>query len=98
MERGAHAGGGFLAELVTPWVTHAGAVCSRRTAPPGKRGKYSRLRSLWRSATCGRDPVLEQGKSVKSPPSEKEGVTETMSDKLTATPIPCPLMPFGARS
>ena len=28
MERGAHAGAGLLAGLVTPWGTHAGAVCS----------------------------------------------------------------------
>ena len=28
VERGAHAGAGFLAGLVTPWGTHAGAVCA----------------------------------------------------------------------
>ena len=28
MERGAHAGAGLLAGLVTPWGTHAGAACS----------------------------------------------------------------------
>jgi len=27
-ERGAHAGAGFLAGLVTQWATHAGAACS----------------------------------------------------------------------
>jgi len=28
MERGAHAGAGWLARLVSPWGTHAGAACS----------------------------------------------------------------------
>jgi len=28
VERGAHAGAGLLAGLVTPWGTHAGAACS----------------------------------------------------------------------
>jgi len=28
LERGAHAGAGLLAGLVTPWVTHTGAACS----------------------------------------------------------------------
>jgi len=28
MERGAHAGAGLLAELVTPWETHAGVAWS----------------------------------------------------------------------
>jgi len=27
VERGAHIGAGFLAGLVTPWRTHAGAAC-----------------------------------------------------------------------
>lgn len=36
MERGAHAGGGFLVGLVSPWGTHTGAACPRRTALHGR--------------------------------------------------------------
>ena len=102
-ERRAHAGAGLLAGLVTPWGTHAGAVCSWRTAPRGwdplwsgswrtvAHGKDSRWRSSWRTVSRGRDPTLEQGKSVRSPPPEEEGEAETTCDELTATPIPIPL-------
>ena len=48
-------------------------------------------RNSWRAGPCGRDPTLEQGKSVRSPPPEEEGVAEKMWDRLTATPIPAPL-------
>jgi len=34
--------------------------------------------------------ILEQGKSVRSPPPEEEGAAEIMCDELTATPIACP--------
>jgi len=44
---------------------------------------------LWRTVSCGRDPTLEQGQSVRSPPPEEEGAAETC-DKPTTTPIPCP--------
>lgn len=30
---------------------------------------------------------MEQGKSMRSPPTKKEGVAETICDKLTAAPI-----------
>ena len=43
----------------------------------------------------GRDPTLEQGKSVRSPPPEEEGAAETLCDELTATPIPIPLCLWG---
>jgi len=39
-------------------------------------------------------PMLEQGKSVRSPPSEEEGVAETTCDELTAVPFPCPPVPL----
>ena len=39
--------------------------------------------------------MLEQGNSVRSPTLEEEGVAETMCDKLTATPIPCPTALLG---
>jgi len=32
--------------------------------------------------------MLEQGKSVRSPPPEEEGVAETTCDELTITPFP----------
>jgi len=35
--------------------------------------------------------MLEQSKSVRSPPPEEEPVAETMCDEVTATPIPHPL-------
>jgi len=41
--------------------------------------------------------TLEQGQSVRSLPPEEEGEAETVSDELTATPIPCPPMPLGGR-
>jgi len=34
--------------------------------------------------------MLEQGKSVRSPPPEEEGAAETTCDELTVTPIPRP--------
>jgi len=42
---------------------------------------------LWRTVSCERDPTLEHGKSVRSPPSEEEGAAETTCDELTVTPI-----------
>jgi len=41
-----------------------------------------------------RDLVLEQGKSVRSPPPEEEGVAETTCDELTANPTPGPPAPL----
>jgi len=34
--------------------------------------------------------MLEQGKSVRSPPPEEEGAAETMWDELMAAPFPRP--------
>ena len=39
--------------------------------------------------------MLEQGKSVRSPLSEKKGAAETTHDELTTTPIPSPLCHSG---
>jgi len=41
--------------------------------------------------------MLEQRKSVRSPPPEEEGAAETTCDELTVTPIPCPHVPLGGR-
>jgi len=41
--------------------------------------------------------MLEQGKSVRSPPPEEEGAAETTCDELTITPIPCPPAPLRGR-
>ena len=38
--------------------------------------------------------MLEQGKSVRSPPPEEEGAAETTCDVLTATHIPRPPAPL----
>ena len=58
-------------------------------------GKDLSWRSSWRTDPHERDPTLEQGKSVRSPPSEEEGAAEIMCDELTATPIPHPPVPLG---
>jgi len=52
---------------------------------------------LWRTVSHERDLTLEQGKSVRSPPSEEEGVAEKTCDELTITPIPCPPAPLRGR-
>ena len=49
---------------------------------------------MWRTVSCERDPTLEQGKSVRSPPEEEEGAAETMCDELTVTPIRGPRVPL----
>jgi len=52
---------------------------------------------LWRTLSCERDLMLEQGKSVRNPRPEEEAVAETMCDELTTTPIPVPPAPLGGR-
>ena len=49
---GAHTAAGLLAGLVIPWGTHAGAVCSWKTARHGRDPCWS---SSWRTAACGKD-------------------------------------------
>ena len=61
------------------------------------RGKDPHWRSLWRTVSHGRDPMLEQGKSVRSPAPEEEGAAETRCDGLIVTPIPRPLCRWGGR-
>ena len=39
--------------------------------------------------------MLEQRKSVRSPPPEEERAAETTCDELTITPIPRPPAPLG---
>jgi len=51
---------------------------------------------LCRTVSRGKDPMLEQGQRVRSPPPEEEGAAERMCDKLTVTPIPCPPVLLGA--
>ena len=41
--------------------------------------------------------MLEQGKSVRSPPPEEEEAAETTCDELSTTPIPRPLGLLGGR-
>jgi len=50
---------------------------------------------LWRTVSSERNLTLQQGKSVRSPPPEKEGAAETMCDELTITPFPIPLCHSG---
>jgi len=69
-------------------------------------GQFMKSCSPWERLTLekfvedcspGRDPRLEQGQSVRSPPAEGEGAAETTCDELTATPIPHPPAPLGGR-
>jgi len=97
---------GLLAGFVTQWGTHARAACSWRTAPHGRdphwgsswraaaRGKDSHWSSLWRTVSHRRDPMLEQRKSVRSPPPEEEGATWRMMNWLLP-PFPVPLCHSG---
>jgi len=39
--------------------------------------------------------MLEQGQSVRNPPSEEEEAAETVCDELTATPTPHPPVMLG---
>ncbi|PKU42182.1 hypothetical protein llap_7510 [Limosa lapponica baueri] len=59
--------------------------------------KDSCWRSSWMIVSCGRDPTLEQGKSVKNLSPEEEGAAETACDELIAAPIPCPPVLAGGR-
>jgi len=73
--------------------THAGAV--PKELQPVERTHFGEV--------CGElSPVrgtfmLEQGKSVRSPPPEEEGAAETMCDELTTAPFPHPPAPLGGR-
>jgi len=67
-------------------ATHAGAVHEERQ-PTG--------RSHAGEVHGGLSPMLEQGKSVRSPSPEDEGAAETMCGELTASPIACLLHHLG---
>jgi len=104
VERGAHAGAGLLAGLVTPWGTHAGAAYSWRKDPhwgssrrAAAHGEDSFGRSLSRTVSYERELTLAQGKSVRSPPPEGQGAAETMCDELTITPMPRSPVTLGER-
>jgi len=95
MERGAHAGAGLLAGLVTPW---AGPTLEQ----PVPEGLNPVGRTHIGEVCGGLSPVrgnfmLKQGKSVRSPPPEEEGAAETMCDELTAASIPSPPVPLGEK-
>ncbi|KAF4792109.1 hypothetical protein TURU_123504 [Turdus rufiventris] len=67
MERGAHAGAGLLAGLVTLWGTHKGAGCSWGTAHCGKDTEEEFMKNcpLWEVA-------LEYEKSARSSPLRRK--------------------------
>jgi len=52
------------------------------------QGKDPCWGSLQRTVSYERDITLELWKSVRCPPPEEEGATETTCDELTITPIP----------
>jgi len=51
-------------------MTHAGEVFEE-LQPVGRAQHY---RSLWRTGSCGRDPTLEQGKSVRRKEQQRQRV------------------------
>ena len=55
------------------------------------------LQQVMETVSRERDPTLEQGQSVRGPPSEEEGVAETTCDELTTAPMPHPSAPLGGR-
>jgi len=73
--------------------THAGAV-HEELQPMGRTrigevcGELSPVRGTF---------TLAQGKRVRSPLPEGQGVAETTYDELTVTPIPCPPVPLWGR-
>ena len=68
--------------------THAEAVCEE-LQPMG--------RTHAGEVHGGLDPMLEQRKSVRSPPPREEGAAETTCDELTTAPLPHPPVPLGGR-
>lgn len=86
--RGAHAGAGLLAALSVPkglhpvGGIHSGAVCEEVQAV-GRTCVGAVCRGLSPVGDC----TLEQGKSVRNPPTE-ERAAETTCDELPAAPIP----------
>ena len=69
MERGAHAGAGLLAGLVTLWEPTLEQFVKNCSLWEGLT-----LEKFMETVTHESDPALEQGKSVRSPPPEEEGV------------------------
>lgn len=51
-------------------------------------GKWMSWSGLWRIVSRGRDPMLKQGKNVRSPPTVDKRAAETMRDELITTCIP----------
>ena len=90
---GPHGGAGGWAQKRPRFCgkAHAGAVYGGLQCVE----KDLSWRNSWRADPHERDPMLEQGKSVRSPPPEEEGEVETMWDELTATPIPAPCAAGG---
>lgn len=111
METRAHTGADFLAGLVSlQGETHAGAACSWKTAlhrritywmslwrtsAPGKE-KDPCWRRLWRTDCCGKNPMLEQGKSVRRKEQQRQHVI-TMHRESTAFIPCCPVPLWGWR-
>ncbi|TRZ19277.1 hypothetical protein HGM15179_007833 [Zosterops borbonicus] len=55
------------------------------------------LEKFAEDCSFGRDPTLEERKSMKNLSPEEEGAAETMSDELTTVPITHPLSLLGER-
>ncbi|OPJ83134.1 hypothetical protein AV530_010543 [Patagioenas fasciata monilis] len=71
--------------------THAGAVCEE-LQPTGRTHVGEVNEELF---PLGVTLMLEQRKSVRSPPAEEERVAEKTCDESTAKPIPQPLCHSG---
>jgi len=82
----------FLKDCTLWEGTHAGAA-HEELQPVGR----THAGEVCGELSCERDLTLKQGKSMRSPPPEEEGASETTCDELIVTPIPRPPAPLGGR-
>jgi len=78
----------ILAGAMAPWREEPTPehVCWQNLWPYGG----PMLEQFMEDCLLWKGPTLEQGKSVRSPPPEEEGVAESSCDELTAGPVPRP--------
>jgi len=88
VERGAHAGAGLLAGLLTPWKEPILEQLVKSCSPwEGLTlEKFVENCLLWLGPHAGSGAECEE-----------EGAAETRCDELTATPIPHPPAPLGGK-
>lgn len=92
MPLGHTAAGGCPKEAETPWEAWS-RILAGLVDP-----RWSRQCAPWKRLILGqftgdcheREPMLVQGRSVRSLPTEEEGAAETHDDDMTTAPIPHP--------